>query len=113
MRLIIQLLGLALVIFGIYMLGQNIIFTTNPHPYFWRGIAADGSILALIAGLVMLVYLPRSQKNLGWIPLVIGIVLVFLSSNAVLTATTLWQFVVSFASITIGYQMLTTGRILF
>lgn len=110
MRALISLIGLGLILLGIYVLGQNIFFTTNPYPYWWRGIAADGSILALISGVLMLVFLPGESRNLGWILVVVGIVLVFLSSRAILSPTSLWQFLLSFGSISIGYQMITTGR---
>ncbi|AIE75419.1 hypothetical protein D082_28910 [Synechocystis sp. PCC 6714] len=96
---------------GIYFLGNNIIFTTNVYPYFWRGIAADGSILALIAGVMMLVFLPAREKSWGWIPIIIGIVLVFLSSRAILNPTSLWQFLLSFASMAVGYKLVTKGRL--
>jgi hypothetical protein len=110
MRFLLRLLGLIFLILGIYFLGRNIIFTTNVYPYWWRGIAADASILALIAGTLMLIFLPRDIKSLGWIPVIVGIVLVFLSSRVILNPTSLWQFFLSFASIAAGYQMITTGK---
>lgn len=110
MRFWMRLLGFGLLILGIYFLGQNIIFTTNVHPYWWRGIAADASILSLILGVLMLVFLPRGNKNLGWIAVIVGIALIFVSSRAILNPTTLWQFFLSFTSMAAGYQMLTTGR---
>jgi uncharacterized membrane protein YqhA len=110
MRFLLRLIGFGLLILGIYFLSQNIFFTTNPYPYWWRGIAADTSVLALISGVLMLVFLPTDSKNLGWILVAIGIILVFLSSKAILNPTSLWQFLLSFSSIAVGYQMLTTGR---
>ena len=106
-----RLVGIALLIAGVYFLGQNITFTTNLYPYYWRGIAADGSILALTAGVVMLFFLPRWLKFWGWICLIIGIILVFMSSRAILSPTTLWQFFVSIVFMVGGYQLLTTGRL--
>lgn len=111
MKLLVRVVGLGLLVFGIYALGQNIIFTTNVGPYFWRGIAADASVLALMAGVLMLILLPRRSKSMGWVPIIAGIVLVFLSSRAILNPTSLWQFLVSFASMAGGYQLFTTGRI--
>jgi hypothetical protein len=110
MRWFLRLSGLGLLILGIYILGQNIVFTTNPSPYWWRGVAADASIISLIVGVLMLVFLPRGSKNIGWLPIVLGIILVFLSSRAILNPTSLWQFLLSLASIAFGYQMLLTGR---
>jgi general stress protein CsbA len=110
MEFLLRILGFGLLILGIYFLGKNIIFTTNISPYWWRGIAADASVLALMLGVLMLVFLPANIKNLGWTPIIIGIVLVFLSSRAILNPTSLWEFFVSFLSMTIGYRMLVTGR---
>jgi hypothetical protein len=111
MALIARLIGIILIGTGIYFLGNNIIFTTNVYPYFWRGIAADGSILALIAGVMMLVFLPAREKSWGWIPIIIGVVLVFFSSRAILNPTSLWQFLVSFASMAVGYKLVAQGRL--
>jgi hypothetical protein len=111
MRFLLRVLGFALVIWGIYFLGRDIVFTTNVYPYWWRGIAADASVLALMVGILMLVFLPRSEKNLGWILVTVGIVMVFLSSRVILNPTSLWQFFLSFAMIAGGYQLLTTGRL--
>jgi hypothetical protein len=111
MALIARLIGVILIGAGIYFLGNNIIFTTNVYPYFWRGIAADGSILALIAGVMMLVFLPAREKSWGWIPIIIGVVLVFFSSRAILNPTSLWQFLVSFASMAVGYKLVAQGRL--
>ncbi len=110
MRFFLRVLGFGLVILGIYFLGKDIVFTTNVSPYWWRGIAADASVLSLMLGVLMLVFLPSAEKNLGWIPVTVGIVLVFLSSRAILNPTSLWQFFVSFAMIAGGYRLLTTGR---
>jgi hypothetical protein len=110
MALIARLIGIILIGTGIYFLGNNIIFTTNVYPYFWRGIAADGSILALIAGVMMLVFLPTRQKSWGWIPIIIGVVLVFFSSRAILNPTSLWQFLLSFAAMAVGYKLASQGR---
>jgi hypothetical protein len=110
MRFLLRVFGFGLLILGIYFLGQNIMFTTNLSPYWWGGVAADASVLALMLGVLMLVFLPASTKNLGWIPVIVGIVMVFLSSRAILNPTSLWQFFLSFISIALGYRMLTTGR---
>lgn len=111
MRFLFKLLGLILLLAGVYFLGQNIYFSTNVYPYWWRGIAADGSILFLTSGILMLFVLPRQEKALGWVALGIGIVLIFFSSRAVLTPTSLWQFCVSMACFVGGYQLFTTGRL--
>ncbi len=106
-----RLLGLFFILLAIYVLGQNIYLTTNVYPYWWRGIAADGSILLLTTGIVFLAVLPSSGKFLGWIAMGVGILLVFLSSRVILNPTTLWQFILATASFVSGYQLLTRGRI--
>jgi len=111
MRLLIKLVGLTLIIGGIYLLGQNIYFVTEGSPYWWRGVAADGSILFLTFGVLLFLMMPKEGKFLGTGAIAIGILLVFLSSRAVLQPTTLWHFVGSLACFVSGYQLITTGRI--
>ncbi len=77
-----RLLGIALLILGIYFLGQNIIFATHYSPYFWRDIPAAGSVLAIMGGIISLLFFPRQTGNFGWMLLGIGTVLVFLSGGA-------------------------------
>jgi hypothetical protein len=111
MRFLLRVLGFGLLILGIYFLGRDIVFTTNVYPYWWRGIAADTSILSLMAGVLLLVFLPRDAKSLGWIPVIVGVILVFLSSRAILNPISLWQFFLSFLLMAGGYQLLITGRL--
>jgi hypothetical protein len=111
MRLLFRLIGLALLLLGVYFLGQNIYFTTNVYPYWWRGIAADTSILFLTAGVLMFFVLPVRDKLLSGVVISIGIILIFASSRAILNPTSLWQFVLSLASFVGGYQLFTTGRL--
>ncbi|MGB5635948.1 MAG: hypothetical protein WBM44_04630 [Waterburya sp.] len=111
MRLFTRLLGLALLILGIFFLGKNIHFTNNLYPYWWRGVAADTSILFLTSGVLMFFILPPRMKNLAGIAIAIGIIAVFVSSRAILQPTSLWHFVLSLASFTGGYQLFTTGRL--
>jgi hypothetical protein len=110
MRALLKILGLGLLIWGIYFLGSNIFFTTGRGFYGWRGIAANLSVLSLVAGVLMLVFLPRDAKNLGWVPVIVAIVLVFVSGRVILNPTSLWQFFLSFALMVGGYKLLMTGR---
>ncbi|MGL5939205.1 MAG: hypothetical protein ACRC2S_02275 [Waterburya sp.] len=111
MRLLARLIGLSLLLLGVYFLGQNIYFTNNVSPYWWRGVAADTSILFLTAGVLMFFVLPRGNKSLAGVAIAFGIIAVFLSSKAILQPTSLWQFVLSLASFVSGYQLFTTGRL--
>ncbi|MTJ48495.1 hypothetical protein FJR05_11720 [Dolichospermum sp. UHCC 0259] len=109
MRFLMRIAGFGLLILGIYLVGKNIFFTTNVYPYWWRGISADISVLALTLGVLMLVFFSESMKNLGWIAISVGIMAVFISSRAILSPTSLWQFFLSLICITSGYKMFTTG----
>jgi hypothetical protein len=111
MRLFARAIGFCLLMLGLYFLGQNIYFTNNVYPYWWRGVAADTSILFLTAGILSFFVLPRGSKIFsGWI-ISIGIVAVFFSSKAILQPTSLWQFVLCLASFIGGYQLFTAGRL--
>lgn len=114
MRFLIQVVGLALMLLGIYFLGKNIFFTTNVSPYWWRGIAADMSIFLLFGGIFLLVFMPLGfMKQFGWVLVAGGILCVFVSSRAVLNPTSLWHFFVSMLGMTFGYRLLATGRMPF
>jgi hypothetical protein len=51
-----KIVGVILLITGIYFFGQNIIFTTGYYSYFYRGLPATGSVLALMGGVSFLWY---------------------------------------------------------
>jgi hypothetical protein len=112
-----KLLGTALFIIGVYFLGQDIIFTSSyyPHawPYFWRDIPAGGSVLAIMGGVICLLFFPRQTGTFGWILLGFGVVLVFLSGGVILKPTSLWKFFVSFIALASGVQLITQGRVRF
>ena len=52
MGFLLRIVGFGLLILGIYLVGENIFFTTNVYPYWWRGISADISVLALTSGVL-------------------------------------------------------------
>jgi hypothetical protein len=111
MRLLIKLVGLVLLLVGIYFLGQNIVFTTQVSPYWWRDISATGSVVALVAGLVSLLFFRRETGQFGWVLVGLGIVLVFLSGKVILRPTSLWYFFLSFAALVAGFKLIRTGRL--
>ncbi|NJO41839.1 MAG: hypothetical protein HC769_34080 [Cyanobacteria bacterium CRU_2_1] len=111
MRFLTTLIGLALVLVGIYFLGQNILFTTQVAPYWWRDIPAAGSVLALLSGILVLLFGRRGTREAGWILVGLGIILVFLSGGVILRPTSLWTFFLALAAIGGGYQLLTTRRL--
>jgi hypothetical protein len=112
MRVFNYLVGLALIMLGIYFLGKNIIFTTSAYPW-WRGIAADLSVISLCIGVFALVFLPPPMRPVGWVAVAFGIVCVFASSRAILNPTSLWQFFLSLMAMGFGYKLLSRRRSLF
>lgn len=112
-RLLIKLLGLSLLLIGIYFFGQDIIFVSHYYPYFSRGIPATASVFAIMAGVLALTFFRRQTGGFGWILLGIGIVLVFLSGGVILKPTSLWNFLVAFTTLVAGYKLLNEGRINF
>jgi hypothetical protein len=111
MRFLLKLLGLALVIVGVYFLGQNIIFTTQLSPYWWQDISAAASVLCLVGGLVGLIFFAEQTQGWAWILVLAGIVFVFISGKVLLRPTSLWYFFASFALLISGLKLITTGRL--
>ncbi|NCJ06797.1 hypothetical protein GS597_09805 [Synechococcales cyanobacterium C] len=109
MRLFKPLFGIVLMLLGFYFLGKNIFFTTQAYPW-WRGVAANLSVLSLCAGVFMLVFLRSGARALGWIAIAVSIICVFASSRAILNPTSLWQFLISLVAMVWGYKMLTARR---
>jgi len=93
--------------------GHKILFTTNASPYWWRGIAADASVLFLAIGVLSLVFLPNEFRESGWVSTALGILCVFMSSRAILNPTSLWEFFLAFMVMAIGYKLFSTGRVPF
>jgi hypothetical protein len=111
--LLIRLIGLILLIIGLYFFGQDIIFVNAYYSYFYRRLPATASVIAIMIGVFALVFYPRQTGNLGWIFLGIGIVLVFLSGGVILKPTSLWDFIIAFTALAAGYKLLNEGRINF
>ena len=111
MKLIIKLIGLALILTGIYFLGQNIVFTTQTAPYWWRDIPATGSVVAILGGIMVLMFGGSGIRQTGWILVGAGIVMVFLSGGVVLQPTSLWTFFLSFIALVGGWKLVSSGRI--
>ncbi len=113
MRLIKQILGLGLVLLGLYFLGQNIFFSTWGYGSWWGGVAASGSVLLLMGEVLCLVFLRGDGQTFGWFLLGLGIILVFFSGQVVLRPTNLWQFVLAFTALASGSKLLNTRSSLF
>lgn len=114
MRLFVKLIGLGVLLMGIYFLGQNIFFASHVYGYyFWRSFPAAGSVLCLMGGILSLVFFRRETGSLGPILIGAGILLVFLSGGVFLKPTSLWQFFMAFLAIAVGYKLLSEGRVRF
>ncbi|MGL5805407.1 MAG: hypothetical protein ACRC2R_04140 [Xenococcaceae cyanobacterium] len=113
MRFFTKIIGLTLLLIGIYFLGQNIFFTTYISSYWWQDISAAASAIALMLGTILLIFFSRSTGNLGWKLIIFGTVLVVVSGKVFLKPTSLWYFFISFAAMMTGFQLIRTGRINF
>jgi hypothetical protein len=92
MSLLKSLLGIALILFGLYNVGQNIILTTQASSYGWQKIPAVGSVIFSLSGIWVVLSAANRDKFLGWILLVIGIACIFMSSGVILRPISLWNF---------------------
>ncbi len=114
MRLLIKLVGLALLLVGIDFLGQNNVFTSCNSGR-EGGLASIGFfcifVLALSSGIILLFFFRSATGILGWVLVGLGIVSLFLRCNVNLMPTSLWHFFLAFASLTAGLKLITTGRI--
>ena len=112
-RLLIKIIGLGLLVVGIYFFAQNIIFVSSYHRYFYRQAPATISIFAIMSGIFSLLFFRRETGNLGWFFLAIGLVLVFLSGGVFFKPTSLWNLLVALGALVSGYQLLNTGKVRF
>lgn len=106
-----KIIGLILIVLGVYYLGQNIIFTTQFSPYWWRDLSAAGSVLCLSSGIIGLIFFPSQTRSWSWVLVALGIILVFLNGKVILKPTSLWYFFASFATLITGLKLVTTGRV--
>jgi hypothetical protein len=118
MRVFIKLIGLVLVLLGVYFVGQNIIFTTYYAPsyyapYWWQDVSALVSIIALTLGIIGLIFFANEIGQLGWILIIAGILFVFVSGRVMLRPTSLWYFFISCTAMIAGFKLIRTGSINF
>jgi hypothetical protein len=113
MRILLSIAGLALVFLGIYFLGQNILFTTQVSPIWWRDLSAAGSVLCIVGGLIALIFFQNQTNEWGWVLVTLGILLVFVGGRVILKPTSLWYLFLSFSSLFLGLRLIRVGRINF
>ncbi|MEA5580298.1 hypothetical protein VB620_02965 [Nodularia harveyana UHCC-0300] len=112
-RLLIKVIGISLLIVGIYFFAKNIIFVSSYYTIFYRRFPATLSGLAIISGIFSLFFFRRETGNLGWFLLAAGFILVFFSGGVFFRPTSLWNLLVALGSLVFGYQLLNTGKVRF
>ncbi|MFQ3582695.1 MAG: hypothetical protein SNJ67_07045 [Chloracidobacterium sp.] len=116
MRGLAGFVGIGCFLAGIYGLGRKIVLTAgNGSLYYssywgswsgwWYGIAAAGTVLLAVAGLVAIVFLRGQARWIGGGLLALSGVLVVFSGRAVLLPTTLFEFLVSVFLMAIGVKL--------
>lgn len=103
-------LGILLILFGLYTVGQNIIFTTQLS-YGWQRIPAIGAVIFSLSGIWIVLSAADRDKFLGWILLVIGIACIFMSSGIILRPVSLWSFLVAFTCLLGGAKLMSPRRL--
>ncbi|WP_414529223.1 hypothetical protein [Nodularia chucula] len=111
-RLLIKIIGLGLLILGIYFFAQNVIIFNRYYGFYYQ-FRANLSSLAIISGIFSLFFFRRETGNLGWFLLAAGLVLVILSGRIYLRPMSLWNLLMALGSVVFGYQLLNTGKVRF
>ncbi|MDB9375139.1 hypothetical protein [Nodularia sphaerocarpa] len=111
-RLLIKIIGLSLLLVGIYFFAQNIIFVSSYYSFYQR-FPATLSGLAIILGIFLLLFFRRETGNVGYFLLAIGLVLVFFNGRVFFKPTSLWNLLVALGALISGYQLLNTGKVRF
>ncbi|MEH2375319.1 FHA domain-containing protein [Nostoc sp.] len=98
-----KLIGLGLILAGITFLSTSIYISVY--------LRSTPGILLCMGGVVALNWGGRDhRKLLGWVLIGIGIAL-FIGSGVVIGSVSLFSMLVSFAGISCGYQLFTTGKV--
>jgi len=97
---------------GVYLLGQNIIFSTGYLSGWWRDGSAAFAVIAMAAGVLTTLYATdRQVKRAGLVIIAMAIVAIFATGGVFLRPTTLVQFLVGICALASGYQLFTTGEV--
>ena len=97
-----KLIGLGLILAGVTFLSTSIYVSVY--------LRSTPGILLCIGGIVALNWGGRDNRKLGWVLIGIGIAL-FIASGVVIGSVSLFYMLVSFAGISCGYQLFTTGKV--
>lgn len=113
---LIRLLGLFLFLLGIYLFVQDISLVGRCHSYScyqWHNLAATGSVIACMSGIVSVFLFKQKTGNLGWLLLALGVLLVYLSGGIILKLSGMLTFIASFTAMAYGQQLMKRRRISF
>lgn len=97
-----KLIGIGLIIAGVTFLSTSL--------YVSIYLRSTPAILLCIAGIVVLNWSGRDHQKLGWVLIGIGITL-FIASGVIIGSISLFSMLMSFAAISCGIQLLTTGKV--
>ncbi len=97
-----KLIGLGLILAGITFLSTSIYVSVY--------LRSTPGILLCMGGVVAVNWGGRDNRKLGWVLIGIGIAL-FIASGVVIGSVSLFSMLVSFAGISCGYQLFTTGKV--
>jgi pSer/pThr/pTyr-binding forkhead associated (FHA) protein len=97
-----KLIGLGLILAGITFLSTSI--------YISIYLRSTPGLLLCMGGVVALNLGGRDNRKLGWVLIGIGIAL-FIANGVVIGSVSLFSMLVSFAGISCGYQLFTTGKV--
>lgn len=97
---------------GVYLLGENIIFSTSYLRGWWKDGSATFAVIAMAAGVLTALYATERQvKRAGLVMIGLGIIAVFATGGIFLRPTSLFQFLAGICALASGYQLFTTGKV--
>ncbi len=102
----IRLMGLGILFFGFWFIGQNIIISA----YAWGGLAAGGAVALLFGGVVATIFGKNGIRTAGLLMIALSVVLVFASGIISILPTSIAEVLLGFGAIVYGGRMLATGQ---
>lgn len=110
---LIRLLGVLLFMLGIYLFVRDISIVNECQSLFcyeWQNLAASGSVIACMGGVLSVFVFQRRTTTLGWLLLSLGVLLVYLSGGMLLKPIGMLTFIASFTAMAYGHQLMKRRR---